>query len=59
MEGIVCMKHSKNVLPFYPKENNDNIHWVRSEKQTSKMEKRVVWISVNTRHNHKFSNFFH
>lgn len=66
MAGIVCMKHSKNVLPFYPKENNDNIHWVCSEemwkknpKKTSKMEKRVVWNSVNTRHNHKFSNFFH
>lgn len=63
MAGIVCMKHSKNVLPFYPKENNDNIHWVCSEEmwknpqKTSKMEKCVVWNSVNTRHNHKFSNY--
>lgn len=64
MAGIVCMKHSKNVLPFYPKENNNNIQWVCSEEmwkkppqKTRKMEKCVVWNSVNTRHNHKFSNY--
>lgn len=47
MAGIVCMKHSKNVLPFYPKENNNNIQWVCSEEMwKTPHKKQEKWRSA-------------